>query len=104
MAKGLGNIMKQAQQMQAKMARMQEELATKEVEATAGGGMVTARVNGKQQLLELKIEKAVVDPEDVEMLEDLVIAAVNEGMKKSQEMVQEEMSKITGGMNIPGMF
>jgi len=66
--------------------------------------MVTARVNGKQQLLELKIEKAVVDPEDVEMLEDLVIAAVNEGMKKSQEMMQEEMSKITGGMNIPGMF
>ena len=104
MAKGLGNIMKQAQQMQAKMARMQEELATREVEASAGGGMVTARVNGKQQLLELKIEKAVVDPEDVEMLEDLVIAAVNEGMKKSQEMVQEEMAKITGGMNIPGMF
>lgn len=104
MAKGLGNIMKQAQQMQAKMAKMQEELATKEVEATAGGGMVTARVNGKQQLLELKIEKAVVDPEDVEMLEDLVLAAVNEGMKKSQEMVQEEMSKVTGGMNIPGMF
>ena len=104
MAKGLGNIMKQAQQMQAKMTRMQEELATKEVEASAGGGMVTARVNGKQQLLELKIEKAVVDPEDVEMLEDLVLAAVNEGMKKSQEMVQEEMGKITGGMNIPGMF
>jgi DNA-binding YbaB/EbfC family protein len=104
MAKGLGNIMKQAQQMQAKMARMQEELATREVEASAGGGMVTARVNGRQQLLELKIEKAVVDPEDVEMLEDLVTAAVNEGMKKSQEMVQEEMSKITGGMNIPGMF
>ncbi|MFO7812797.1 MAG: YbaB/EbfC family nucleoid-associated protein [Pelovirga sp.] len=104
MAKGLGNIMKQAQQMQAKMAKMQEELATKEVEATAGGGMVTARVNGKQQLLELKIEKAVVDPEDIEMLEDLVLAAVNEGMKKSQEMVQEEMSKVTGGMNIPGMF
>ncbi len=104
MSKGLGNIMKQAQQMQAKMARMQEELAIREVEATAGGGMVTARVNGKQQLLELKIEKAVVDPEDVEMLEDLVLAAVNEGMKKSQQMVQEEMSKITGGMNIPGMF
>ncbi len=104
MSKGLGNIMKQAQQMQAKMARMQEELAIREVEASAGGGMVTARVNGKQQLLELKIEKAVVDPEDVEMLEDLVLAAVNEGMKKSQEMVQEAMSKITGGMNIPGMF
>ncbi|MFO7766281.1 MAG: YbaB/EbfC family nucleoid-associated protein [Pelovirga sp.] len=104
MAKGLGNIMKQAQQMQAKMARIQQELEGKEVEATAGGGMVTARVNGKQQILELKIEQAVVDPEDVEMLEDLVIAAVNEGLKKSQEMVQEEMSKVTGGMNIPGMF
>lgn len=104
MAKGLGNIMKQAQQMQAKIARMQQELESKEVEASAGGGMVTARVNGKQQLLELKIERAVVDPEDVEMLEDLVIAAVNEGLKKSQEMVQGEMAKITGGMNIPGMF
>ena len=104
MAKGLGNIMKQAQQMQAKMARIQQELETKEVEATAGGGMVTARANGKQQLLDLKIEKDVVDPEDIEMLQDLVLAAVNEAIKKSQEMVQEEMSKVTGGMNIPGMF
>ncbi len=104
MAKGLGNIMKQAQQMQAKMARVQQELETKEVEATAGGGMVTARANGKQQLLELKIEKDVVDPEDIEMLEDLVLAAVNEALKKSQEMIQSEMSKVTGGMNIPGMF
>jgi len=104
MAKGLGNIMKQAQQMQAKMARIQQELETKEVEATAGGGMVTARANGKQQLLDLKIEKDVVDPEDIEMLQDLVLAAVNEAIKKSQDMVQEEMSKVTGGMNIPGMF
>lgn len=104
MAKGLGNIMKQAQQMQAKMARVQQELETKEVEATAGGGMVTARVNGKQQLLDLKIEKDVVDPEDIEMLQDLVMAAVNEALKKSQEMIQSEMSKVTGGMNIPGMF
>ncbi|MDX2481741.1 MAG: YbaB/EbfC family nucleoid-associated protein [Desulfuromusa sp.] len=104
MAKGLGNIMKQAQQMQAKMARVQQELESKEVEATAGGGMVTARANGKQQLLDLKIEKDVVDPEDIEMLQDLVLAAVNEAIKKSQEMVQEEMSKVTGGMNIPGMF
>ncbi|RLB70893.1 MAG: YbaB/EbfC family nucleoid-associated protein [Deltaproteobacteria bacterium] len=104
MAKGLGNIMKQAQQMQAKMARVQQELETKEVEATAGGGMVTARANGKQQLLDLKIEKDVVDPEDIEMLQDLVLAAVNEAIKKSQDMVQEEMSKVTGGMNIPGMF
>ncbi|MCW8860625.1 MAG: YbaB/EbfC family nucleoid-associated protein [Deltaproteobacteria bacterium] len=104
MAKGLGNIMKQAQQMQAKIARVQQELETKEVEATAGGGMVTARANGKQQLLGLKIEKAVVDPEDIEMLQDLVLAAVNEAIKKSQDMIQEEMSKVTGGMNIPGMF
>ncbi len=104
MAKGLGNIMKQAQQMQAKIARVQQELETKEVEATAGGGMVTARANGKQQILDLKIEKDVVDPEDIEMLQDLVLAAVNEAIKKSQEMIQGEMSKVTGGMNIPGMF
>jgi len=104
MAKGLGNIMKQAQQMQARIARVQQELETKEVEATAGGGMVTARANGKQQLLELKIEQAVVDPEDIEMLQDLVLAAVNEAIKKSQDMIQEEMGKVTGGMNIPGMF
>lgn len=104
MAKGLGNIMKQAQQMQAKMARVQQELEQKEVEATAGGGMVTARINGKQELLALQIEKDVVDPEDVEMLQDLVLAAVNEAIKKSQDMVQQEMSKVTGGMNIPGLF
>jgi DNA-binding YbaB/EbfC family protein len=104
MAKGLGNIMKQAQQMQARIARVQQELESREVEASAGGGMVTARVNGKQQLLDLKIEKAVVDPDDVEMLQDLVLAAVNEGLKQSQQMVQEEMSKVTGGMNLPGMF
>jgi DNA-binding YbaB/EbfC family protein len=104
MAKGLGNIMKQAQQMQAKIARVQQELETKEIEATAGGGMVTARVNGKQELLSLQIEKAVVDPDDVEMLQDLVLAAVNEAIKQSQEMIKQEMSKATGGMNIPGMF
>jgi len=101
---GLGNIMKQAQQMQAKIARVQQELETREVEATAGGGMVTAVVNGKQQVLDLKIEKDVVDSEDVEMLQDLILAAVNEAIKKSQDMIQDEMSKVTGGMNIPGMF
>lgn len=104
MSKGLGNIMKQAQLMQQKMARMQQELEGRQVEASAGGGMVTAVVNGKQQLVSLTIEQSVVDPEDVEMLQDLVIAAVNEGIKKSQEMVQEEMAKLTGGMNIPGLF
>jgi DNA-binding YbaB/EbfC family protein len=104
MAKGLGNIMKQAQQMQAKIARVQQELENKEVEATAGGGMVTARVNGRQELLGLKIEKAVVDPEDVEMLQDLVLAAVNQAIKQSQELIKQEMGKVTGGMNIPGLF
>ena len=104
MAKGLGNIMKQAQQMQQRIARVQQELEGREVEATSGGGMVTAVVNGKMQLLNLKIEKDVVDPEDVEMLQDLVSAAVNEALKKSQEMMQEEMGKVTGGMNLPGMF
>ncbi|MCD4688463.1 MAG: YbaB/EbfC family nucleoid-associated protein [Desulfuromonadaceae bacterium] len=104
MAKGLGNIMKQAQQMQQKMARMQEELQSREVEASAGGGMVTATVNGAQQLVALRMEPSVIDPEDVEMLQDLVMAAVNEAVKKSQAMAQEEMSKITGGMNIPGLM
>jgi len=101
---GLGNIMKQAQQMQRRMAEMQEELEKKQVEASAGGGMVTAVVSGKQQLLDLKIDPAAVDPEDVEMLQDLVTAAVNEAIKQSQKLAQEEMGKITGGMNIPGLF
>ena len=104
MSKGFGNIMKQAQMMQQKMERLQKELEEREVEATAGGGMVTAIVNGRQQLLSLKIEKGVVDPNDVEMLQDLVVAAVNEAIKKSQAMMQQEMGKITGGFNIPGVF
>lgn len=104
MAKGLGNLMKQAQMMQKKMQQMQEELEHKEVEASAGGGMVTARVNGKQKLLKLNIEPEVVDAEDVEMLQDLIVAAVNEAIKKSQDMIQDEMGKLTGGMNIPGLF
>ncbi len=104
MAKGgLGNIMKQAQQMQRRMAELQEELENMQVEASAGGGMVTAVVSGKQQLLELKIDPTAVDPDDVEMLQDLVTAAVNEAIKKSQQMSQEEMGKLTGGMNIPGL-
>jgi DNA-binding YbaB/EbfC family protein len=104
MAKGgLGNIMKQAQQMQRRMAELQEELENMQVEASSGGGMVTAVVSGKQQLLELKIDPTAVDPDDVEMLQDLVTAAVNEAIKKSQLMSQEEMGKLTGGMNIPGL-
>ena len=103
MAHDMGKLMKQAQQMQAKMMRVQEELETRTVEATSGGGMVTAVVNGKHELISLKIEKDVVDPEDIEMLQDLVVAAVNEGVRKAQEMAQEEMSKLTGGFRIPGM-
>jgi len=101
---GIGQLMKQAQKMQSQMAKIQEEMASRTVEATAGGGMVTAVVNGKQELVSLSIEKEVVDPEDVEMLQDLLVAAVNEGLKKSQEMVAEEMSKITGGLPIPGLM
>jgi len=105
MAKGgLGNIMKMAQQAQKKMMEIQQDLATKQVEATAGGGMVTAVVNGQQELVALRIEQAVVDPQDVEMLQDLVVAAVNEAMRKAKEMMTAEMSKITGGINIPGLF
>jgi len=104
MAKGMGNMMKQAQQMQRKMEEMQKELESREVEASAGGGMVTVRVNGKQQLLGITIEPDAVDPQDVDMLQDLIMVAVNEGVRKSQEMVQGEMGKLTGGMNIPGLF
>jgi len=100
----LGNIMKQAKKMQEKMASLQAELAGKTVEATAGGGMVAVVVNGKFELLSIKIEKEVVNPEDVEMLQDLIVAAVNEGIRKAQEMAAAEMSKITGGFNIPGLM
>jgi len=96
--------MKQAQQMQAKMMKLQEELAAKTVEASAGGGMVTAIVNGKYELVSLKIEKDVVNPDDVEMLQDLIVAAVNEAVRKAQEMAQAEMAKLTGGLNIPGLM
>ncbi len=101
--KGVGNMMKQAQKLQAKMLRMQEELADKTVEATAGGGMIKAVANGRQQILSIQIEKEVVDPDDVEMLQDLILAAVNDALAKSQEMVSGEMGKLTGGLKIPGM-
>jgi len=101
--KGMGNIMKQAQKLQTRMAKMQEELAEREVEATSGGGMVNVVANGGQQVLAIHIEKEVVDPDDVEMLQDLVLAAVNDALAKAQEMVTEEMGKLTGGLNIPGL-
>ncbi len=96
--------MKQAQQMQSKMATAQKELEAREVEASSGGGMVKVRVNGKQELLEINIDKECVDPNDVEMLEELVKTAINQAVNESQEMVSKAMSKITGGLNIPGMF
>ena len=98
------NLMKQAQKLQEKMAKVQEELAAKTVEATSGGGMVTAVVNGKFELMAIRIEKDVVNPDDIDMLQDLIIAAVNEGVRKAQEMAAAEMGKITGGMQIPGLM
>jgi DNA-binding YbaB/EbfC family protein len=99
----MGNMMKQAQKLQAKMLRMQEELANKTVEATAGGGMVQVVANGRQQIVSIQIEKEVVDPDDVEMLQDLVLAAVNDALSQAQSMVNQEMGKLTGGLNIPGL-
>jgi len=100
---GLGNLMKQFQQMQAKMEELQAKLEEEEVEGTAGGGMVKCVVNGKQDLLTIAIDPEVVDPEDVEMLQDLIVAAVNQARQKAQELQAEQMSSLTGGMNIPGM-
>lgn len=98
------NILKQAQQMQAKMQQVQEGLLEKRVEADAGGGMVKAIVNGKGDLVQIKLDPEVVDPQDVEMLEDLVVAAVNQAAKKAAEMAESEMSKVAGGMlgGLPG--
>jgi DNA-binding YbaB/EbfC family protein len=104
MTKGFGNLMRQAQQLQAKMLKVQEEMAARTVESTAGGGMVTAVANGRQELVSIKVEKEVVNPEDVEMLQDLIVAAVNAALKKAQEMVSEEMKKLTGGIGIPGLM
>jgi DNA-binding YbaB/EbfC family protein len=104
MAKGMGGMLKQAQKLQSKIFKLQDELADKTVETTVGGGMVKAVANGKQELLSIKIEPEVVDPNDVQMLEDLIVAAVNDALKKAQEMVTEEMTKLTGGFKIPGMM
>ncbi|MBN1663466.1 MAG: YbaB/EbfC family nucleoid-associated protein [Deltaproteobacteria bacterium] len=103
MQQNFGNIMKQAKKMQERMARIQEELELKTVEASSGGGMVSVVVNGKYELVSLKVDKEVVNPEDLEMLQDLIIAAVNEGIRKAQEMAAAEMSKVAGGLNIPGL-
>ena len=102
--KGMGNMMKHAQKLQSKMLRMQEELGEKTVETSSGGGMVKVIATGKQQIQSIQIEKEVVDPEDVDMLQDLILAAVNDALAKSQEMVSQEMSKLTGGLNISGLM
>lgn len=99
----MNKMMKQAKKVQEQIAKMQEELKQREIQASAGGGAVTVTVNGQQEILAIKISPEAVDPDDLEMLEDLVLAAVNEGMRKSQEMVSNEMAKITGGLNIPGL-
>ena len=96
--------MKQAQKLQSKMVKLQEELAEKTIETTSGGGMIKVVANGKQQIVSIQIEKEVVDPEDIEMLQDLILAAVNDALSKSQEMVSSEMGKLTGGLNIPGLM
>lgn len=104
MSKGLANIMKQAQMIQQKMSKLQEEAKLKTADATSGGGAVAVTVNGNNQILSLSIKKEAVDPNDVEMLQDLVISAVNEALTKVHAELSQEMSKITGGMNIPGLF
>ena len=101
--KNMNSMMKQAQKLQKKMLQAQQDLATKTVEASSGGGMVKVVANGAQKIESITLEKEVVDPEDLEMLQDLVLAAVNDALKKSQEMVSAEMGKLTGGMNIPGL-
>jgi DNA-binding YbaB/EbfC family protein len=104
MTKGLGNMLKQAQQMHSKISQLQEEMAEKTVEASSGGGMVNLVMNGRQEIVSLRIDPEVVSKEDIEMLQDLIKAAVNEAIRKSQEMMTEEMKKITGGLSIPGLF
>jgi len=99
----MGQLMKQAQQFQNKIAKLQDELGEQTVEASAGGGMVSALVNGKQELISIKIDPEVIDPDDVEMLQDLIIASVNDALTKAKNMVNDEMAKVTKGLNIPGM-
>lgn len=100
----MNQMLKQAKKMQEQMMKMQEEMEEKVYEATAGGGAVSVKVSGKKQLEEIKIKEEVVDPEDIEMLEDLILAAVNEALRKAEESSADEMSKLTGGLNIPGLF
>ena len=101
---GMGNLLKQAQEMQARMAKIQEELANKTVEGSAGGGMVQVTVNGQFNVTAVKIEASVINAAEKDMLEDLILAAVNDGVRKARDLVSSEMSKITGGLKIPGLM
>jgi DNA-binding YbaB/EbfC family protein len=101
---GVGNLLKQAQEMQARISKIQEELGQKTVEGSAGGGMVQVTVNGQLNLCGLKIDPSVINSDEKEMLEDLILAAVNDGMRKARDMVSAEMSKVTGGLKIPGLM
>jgi nucleoid-associated protein EbfC len=101
---GMGNLLKQAQEMQARMAKIQEELGQKTVQGSAGGGMVQVTVNGQFNLTALKIEASVINADEKEMLEDLILAAVNDGMRKARDLVSTEMGKLTGGLKIPGLM
>ncbi|ABB36868.1 Uncharacterized protein family UPF0133 [Oleidesulfovibrio alaskensis G20] len=102
--RGMQDMLRQAQIMQKKMTELQEQLGERTVDASAGGGMVSVTVSGKQELRAIKIDPAVVDPQDVDMLQDLVLAAINEGMRLSKEMVEKEMGALTGGLKIPGLM
>lgn len=104
MGKGMGDFMRQAEKLQSQIQKMQEELATKTVEASSGGGMVTVVTNGKQDVVSIKIDPEVVNRDDVEMLQDLIVAAVNEAKKRSQELMASELGRLTGGLGIPGLF
>ena len=101
--KMLGDIMREAQKLQAQMQKLQEEAKKKTVEASAGGGMVTVVANGANEIVSIKIEKDVVNPDDMEMLQDLILAAANEALRRAQQMVSEEMGKLTGGLQLPGI-
>ncbi|MBM7663501.1 DNA-binding YbaB/EbfC family protein [Bacillus mesophilus] len=100
----MGNMMKQMQKMQKQMAKAQEELGEKRIEGTAGGGMVTVIVSGHKEVLEVNIKEEVVDPDDIEMLQDLVLAATNDALKKAEELTNNTMGQFTKGLNLPGMF
>lgn len=102
--KMLSDIMRQAQMIQEKMAKVQEEAGARTVESSSGGGMVSVIANGRGEILSIKVEPEVVNPQDIEMLQDLIVAAVNEALKKSQEMIKDEMGKLTGGLKMPGLF